>query len=105
MTEAQAASSTSNIVAPEITTNADAQDKVDRQNTSRLAAIGVKEAIAAAITAIVGAQITNLILRTTDGSDFQTVDEYNLHQLLSAFKGGDERPSSAAIRQMMVDVM
>ena len=32
--EAQAASSTINIIAPEITTNADAQDKADRQNTA-----------------------------------------------------------------------
>ena len=48
--EAQAASSTINTVAPKITTNADAQDKVYRQNTTRLTEIGIKEAIAAAIT-------------------------------------------------------
>ena len=59
----------------------------------------------AAITSIVGAQITNPIFRTTDGSDFCTVDKYDLHQLLSAVKGGAERPSTTAIRQMMVDVM
>ena len=53
--ESQATSLTSNIVAPEITTNADAQDESDRQNTKRLAGIGVKEAIAAAITSIVRA--------------------------------------------------
>ena len=86
--EAQAASSKINIVAPEITTNADAQDKADRQNTARIAAIGVKEAIAAAITSIAGAQITNPILRTTDGSDFRTVDKYEIHQILSAVKVG-----------------
>ena len=45
--EAEAASSTDNIVAPKITTNANAQDEADRQNTARLAAIGVKEAIKA----------------------------------------------------------
>ena len=50
--------------------NSDAQDKADRQNTARLTATGVKEAIAAVITSIFGAQITNPILRTTDGSDF-----------------------------------
>ena len=72
---------------------------------ARIAVIGVKEAIAATITSIAGAQITNPILRTTDGSDFWTVEEYNLHQLLSAVKGGAERPSATAIRQMMVDVM
>ena len=97
ISETQAASSTNNIVASEITTNANAQDEADRQNTARLAAIGVKEAIAAAITSIVGAQITNPILHTTDASDFWTVDEYELHQLLSAVKGGAERPSATAI--------
>ena len=39
-----------NIVTPEITTNADAQDEANRQNTEMLVAIGVQEAISAAIT-------------------------------------------------------
>ena len=103
--EAQAVSSTSNIVAPEITTNANAKDEADRQNTARLAAIGLKEAIAAVITSIVGAHITNPILRTMDGSDILTVDKYDLHQFLRVVKGGDERPSVTAIRKMMVDIM
>ena len=103
--EAEAASSKDNIVAPKVTMNADAQDEADRQNTARLAAIGIKWFIVAAITSIVGAQITNPILCTTDGLDFRTVDEYDLHQLLSAVKGGAERPSATAIRQMVVDVM
>ena len=55
ITKAQAARSKGNIVAPKITANADAQDEAYRQNTERLAAIGVKEVIAAAITSIVGA--------------------------------------------------
>ena len=78
--KAQASSSTSNIFAPEITTKSNAQDEADRQNTARLAAIGVKEAISAAITLIVGAQITNPIVRTTDGSVFLTVNEYKTGQ-------------------------
>ena len=72
---AEVASSKISIVTPEITTNVDAQDEADRQNTAKLAAIGVNEAISAAITSIVGAQIRNPILRTTDGADIQTVDE------------------------------
>ena len=70
LTEAQAASSEGNIFAPKIMTNADAQDEADRQNTASLAAISVKEAITAAIMSIVGSLITNMILCTTDGSDF-----------------------------------
>ena len=73
--EAEAASSNDNIFTPNITTNTDAQDEADRQNTARLAAIGVKEAMASVITTINWAQITNPILCMTDGSDFQTVNE------------------------------
>ena len=40
-----------------------------------------------------------------DRSDFGTVDEYDLHQLLSTVKGGAERPLTTTIRKMMVDVM
>ena len=58
-----------------------------------------------AITSIARAQITNPILCTAHGSDFRTFNEYNLHQLLSAVKGGSKRPSETAIRKMMVDVM
>ena len=103
--EAEAASSIINIVAPKITTNANDHDEAYRQNTAQLAAIGAKEAIAAEITVIVGAQIINPILCTTDGSDFRTFNEYALHQLLIAVTGGAEQPSATAIRQMMVDVM
>ena len=95
--EAQVSTLTGNIVAPKITTKTKAQDEAYRQNTARLAAIGVKEAIVDAITSIVGDQITNPILRTTDGSDFRTVNKYYLHQLLSAVKGGAEQPSTTAI--------
>ena len=105
ITNAEAASSTIKIVASEITTNADAQDEADRKKTARLKGTGVKEAIASTIKSIVGAHITNPILLTTDGLDFRTVDEYELHQLLSAVKGGAGRPSATAIRQMKVDVM
>ena len=75
------------------------------KNRARLVAIGVKKDISAAITSIVGSHITNPILRTTDGSYFRTVDEYDLHQLISAVKGGAKRPSAKYILQMMDDVM
>ena len=46
------------VVTPYIVTNSNAQGEADRQNTAHLAAIGVKEEIAAEIIAIVGAHIT-----------------------------------------------
>ena len=62
-------------VEPKITNNSNAQDKADRQNVFRLTAIGVKEGIAEGVTKIVGKDITNLILRTTDDIGFKSVDQ------------------------------
>ena len=47
ISESAAASTTDWVVALETTTNADTKEESDRQNTSCLAAIGVKKAIAA----------------------------------------------------------
>ena len=98
ISEAAVASTTDWVVTPEITINANAQDETDRQNTSCLAAIGIKESIAAKITVIVGDHITNPILRTIDGADFRTFDQYAIHQLISAVTNGAKQPLATAIR-------
>ena len=72
---AHLSSSSGRTVQPEITTNSEAHEEADRQNTYRLAAIGVKEGVAAGIATIVGKDITKSILRTTDGISFKSVDE------------------------------
>ena len=51
---AKAASTKNETVEPEFTTNSDAQDEANQRNSYRLAAIGVKEGVAEAITALVG---------------------------------------------------
>ena len=91
-------------IQPEIATNSDAQEEADRQNTYRLAAIGVKEGVAVGITKIVGKDITNPILCTTDGISFKSVDKYQLHQLVTAITEGAERPESTTIRQQFVNI-
>ena len=101
---AAAASTKDNTVDPEYATNAEAQDEADRRNSFRLAAIGVKEAVAAGITLLVGEAITNPVLRAADGNSFKTVDEYQLHQLFSAIREGAERPEAANIRRQFVAV-
>jgi hypothetical protein len=97
-------SSSGTMVQPEIATNSNAQEEADRQNTYRLAAIGVKEGVAAGITKIFGKDITNPILRTTDGISFKSVDEYQLHQLVTAITERAERPETTTIRQQFVNI-
>ena len=97
-------SSSGMTVQPEIATNSDTQEEADRQNTYRLAAIGVKEGVAVGITNIVGKDITNPILQTADGISFKAVDEYQLHQLITAITEGADRPEATTIRQQFVSI-
>ena len=84
--------SSGTLVQPEIATNSDTQEEADRQNTYRSAAIRVKEGVTEGITKIVRKDITNPILRTSDGISFKSVDDYQLHQLINAITEGAERP-------------
>ena len=91
--EATAANTSSGeVIAPKIITNNDAQDEADRKNMYRLAAIGVKEGVAAGITKLVGADVTNPILRLADGTDFKTIDAYSIASLIKAIIDGADRP-------------
>ena len=97
-------STNNSTIEPETTTNSDDQDEANRQNVLRLAVIGVKEGIAEGITKIVGKDITNPILWTTDGSNFKYIDEYQIHQLFTAITEGAERPEATNIRRNFVNI-
>ena len=81
---AAAASTSTTTVEPEIKSNADAQEEANRIKMFRLAAISAKEGAAAGISKVVGTDITDSTLRTNDGQDFKTVDEYTLYALMRA---------------------
>ena len=75
------------------------------ENVFRLAAIRFKEVIAEGIKKIVGRDTTNPILRTTDNSDFKSVNKYQIHQLLTAITEGAERPDLSNIRRQFVNIV
>ena len=101
---AKRASIKDSTVEPDINTNSDAQDKADLQNVFRLAEIRVKEGIAEGITKIIRRDITNLILRTTDNSDFKSVDQYQIHQLFTSITEGAEQPELSNIQRQFVNI-
>ena len=88
-----------------IDNNSNTQDKANRQNVFRFVVIGVKEGITERLTKIVGRDITNPILRTTDNSSFKSVDQYQIHQLFTAFTEGLERPELSNIRGQLVNIV
>lgn len=79
---------------PEITTRADAQDEAERLNTRVQFITGVKEAFAKVATAKFGKHITDPVLRSADGSDFKSINEWTCEDLLEAIRQGADRPTN-----------
>ena len=91
-------------VEPEINKYSNTQEEADFQNVFCLASIGVKEGIVEGITKIVGRDITNTTLRTTENINFKSVDQYHIHQLFTVITEGAERPESSNIRRQFVNI-
>ena len=99
----QAASATPNItIPPAIQTRADAMDAADRQNQLTQAVIGAKEGATEAITAKVGTRVTDAVLRTADGTDYKSVDEYELYELVNAVMQNADRPRIRDVHKLLL---
>ena len=60
--------------------------------------IRAKEGVIKAIMTLVGTNITNSVLRTSNG-DFKSVDDYTLHKVLqAAFENADRLPVKVIFR-------
>ena len=63
--------------------------------------IGAKEGVVKAITTLVGTNITNSVLQTSNG-DFKSVDNYTLHKVLqAAFENADRPPVVEILEQII----
>ena len=56
--------------------------------------IGAKEGIVEAVSKLVGSDITDAILCTADGSDFKSIDDYTLYEVLKVAIDGADRPTT-----------
>ena len=75
---------------PLITSQDDAEVDAARENLLTQAIMGAKEGITDGITALVGSDITDVILRSADGTDFKGIDKYALADLFdAALEGAD----------------
>jgi hypothetical protein len=83
---------------PDIDNTADAREEADRQNTTRLSAIGCKEGAIDAIKEKIGSAITDSVLQTSDGVDSKSVDDVDIHLLLKTIIDAAERPAAADAR-------
>ena len=66
--------------------------------------IGAKEGVVKAINTIVGTNITDRVLRTSDG-DFKSVDDYTLHNVLQAAFENADRPPVVDVLEQIIEVL
>jgi hypothetical protein len=74
----------STTIIPAITSRLEAQEEADRLNMINQLVIGAKEGVVKAVTKLVGSDITNAVLRTADGSDHKSIDDYTLFAVMTA---------------------
>lgn len=85
------------IVMPIVMTCSNTQDKADCLNLIHQDVIGMKEDIAEAITMKVGSNITNRVLKTVNGTEFWSIDNYQIDDLLAAVLQGADQPGTANV--------
>jgi hypothetical protein len=105
-TKADAASkAASTTITPTITSRSEAQEKADRLNVINQLVIGTKEGIVEAVTKLVGSNITNAVLRTADGSNHKSIDDYTLFTVMAAAIDGADRPSTTNVLEQLLEVI
>ncbi len=80
---------TDKTILPTFTTQTEAQEEADQLNVINQSVIGAKEGVVEAVSKLVGSDITNAILRTADGSDFKSIDDYTLYEVMNVAIDGD----------------
>ena len=65
-------------ILPTITTQTEAQEEADRLNVINQSVIGAKEGVVKAISKLIRSNITDTILRTADGSNHKSIDDFML---------------------------
>ncbi len=60
----------------------EAQEKANQLNVINQLVIGAKEGVVEAITKLVGSNVTNAILRTANGSNHKSIDNFTLFEVM-----------------------
>ena len=95
------ARATGTTVAPTFTLRSEAQEEANRRNVAAQAMIGAKEGVVKAIMALVGTNITNSVLRTSDGN-LKSVDDYTVNKVMqAAFENADPPPMTDVLEQLI----
>jgi hypothetical protein len=101
---AKESKATGTTVTPAFILCSEAQEEADRRNVAAQAMIGAKEGIVEALTSLVGTNITDSMLHTSDG-DFKSVDEYTVHKVMQAAYENADRPPMTDVLEQLIEVL
>jgi hypothetical protein len=95
----------STTITPTITSQSEAQEEADHLNVINQSVIGAKEGVVEAVTKLVGSDITNAVLRTANGSNHKSIDDYTLFAVMAAANDGSDRPSTTNVLEQLLEVI
>ncbi len=97
--------STGKTVLSIITTRVEAQEEANQLNVINQSAIGAKEGAIEAITELVSSNITDAILRTADGNNYKSVNNFTLLDVMQVAINGADRPSTNDVLEQLLEVI
>ncbi len=100
-----ASKASSTTITPTITSRSEAQEEADRWNVINQSVIGAMEGLVEAVTKLVGSDITDAVLRTADGSDYKSIDDYTRFVVMAAAIDGTDRPSTTNVLEQLLEVI
>ncbi len=67
--------------------------------------IGAKEGVVEAVSKLVSSDITDTILRTADGSDHKSINDFMLYDVMKVAINGADRPSTNDVLEQLLEVI
>ena len=94
-------------ILPTITAQTEAQEEAYRLNVTNQSVIGTKGGVVEAVTKLVGSNITDVILQTADGSDFKSIDDFTLYEVMKVAIDGDgaDQPTMNDVLEQLIKVI
>ena len=92
-------------VLPTFTTRTEAQEEADQLNVINQSVIGAKEGVVETVSKLVSSDITNAVLRTADGSNHKSINNFTLYKVMKVGIDGADRPSTNDVLEQLLEVI
>jgi hypothetical protein len=93
---------TGKTILPTFTTPTEAQEEAGQLNIINQMVIGAKEGVVKAESKLVGSDITNAILRTANGSNHKSINDFTLYDVMKvAIDGADRSTTNDLLEQLL----